>query len=190
MRATLADGALVGVLIDGQAASLISQNADAAIYQLSVTLEEGENLITAIGQYSDTGGDRDEVIESNFRYYALPQITFTSPTDWQTLGPVDSSGAAAGGALNLTGMVERPVTITGTLSSPVVDLQINQQQAEFTNNSFTFNDYFLHEGTNLISATATDSFGRQTTATITVYVDQTAPFVTVNNTFDTITSAN
>lgn len=41
-----------------------------------------------------------------------------------------------------------------------------------------------------VRATATDQFGRQTTATITVYVDQTVPFVTVNNTFERITSAN
>ncbi|MDJ1138797.1 PKD domain-containing protein [Marinicella marina] len=190
VRATLADGALFDVLINGTPANFVTQDEDAAIYRLNVTLNEGDNLIEAVANYSDENGDREEVIEANFSYYDLPIITFTSPLDWQTLGPVDTTGLGAGGALNLSGVVERPVSITGTLSSPVIDLKINQQQASFTNNTFSFDDYFLHEGTNLISATATDEFGRQTTATITVYVDQTAPFVSVANTFERITSAN
>ena len=127
-------------MIDGLPASLVSQNAEAAIYRQSVVLNEGDNLIAAVAQYSDADGDHDETVEANFSYYALPEITFTSPSDWQSLGPVDGTGLSAGGALNLSGVVERPVDITGTLSSPVIDLQINQQQADFTNNSFTFND--------------------------------------------------
>lgn len=45
--------------------------------------------------------------------------------------------------------------------------------------AFTFDRFFLHEGTNLLSAVATDGAGQVGVASRTVYVDQTAPLVTI-----------
>jgi hypothetical protein len=44
---------------------------------------------------------------------------------------------------------------------------------------FRFDNYFLHEGSNLLSAVATDARGRAGTAAILVSVDQTAPILTI-----------
>jgi hypothetical protein len=84
-----------------------------------------------------------------------------------------------GGATDLTGKVERPVTITGQLSKPVVSVSINQQQATLGEGgrSFSFPNFFLREGTNMITAVATDAAGRVSSAAITVNVDQTAPIL-------------
>ena len=69
---------------------------------------------------------------------------------------------------DLTGIVERPVTVTGTVSKPVATVTINQQLATLNGLGFTFNNFFLHEGVNLLTVVATEATGRTATSTITV----------------------
>jgi large repetitive protein len=89
----------------------------------------------------------------------------------------------SGNASNLTGTVDRPITITGTVSKAVTSVNINQQAATLSpdGKSFTFNNFFLREGTSLLSANATDSSGRIGSTNVTVYVDQTAPLLSIEN---------
>ncbi|UXI68190.1 carboxypeptidase-like regulatory domain-containing protein [Tahibacter amnicola] len=144
-----------------------------------VMLQPGENTLTAVAMFAD---GQSRTTTTTLTYDAPPVVTFTSPQDWAALGPVAATGGVTpGGSTDLTGAVQRPVTITGTLNKPVTGVTINQQQAQLSadGRSFTFERYFLHEGTNLLSANATDSHGRTGTAQITVYVDQTAPLLTV-----------
>jgi hypothetical protein len=110
-------------------------------------------------------------------------------------GPaVSVNGApASGNASNLTGTVDRPITITGTVSKSVTSVNINQQSATLSpdGKSFTFNNFFLREGTSLLSANATDSTGRIGSANVTVYVDQTAPLLSIENPVNNaVTSSN
>ena len=114
---------------------------------------------------------------------APPVVAFTSPNDFQTYGPISPTSPR-----DLTGNVERPVTLTGTVSKPfaqITRVMINQQSATLTASSngtqttFSFPNFFLREGTNLVTATATDAGGQIGTASLTLYVDQTAPILTI-----------
>ena len=83
----------------------------------------------------------------------------------------------------ISGNVERPVTITGRLSKPVTSVTINQQQATLEQGglAFSFPRFFLREGTNMITAVATDAKGRIVSSAITVSVDQTAPLINIEH---------
>lgn len=165
-------------------ASLVSQSVEFAEYEVQLTLSQGLN--TLVGQAIFDDGLA--TIETTINYFPLSEVTISSPIDWQTFGAI----AGAGGSLDLTGMVQRPITITGTLgnSSDIVGVQINQQQAVVTGDAFIFEDFFLHEGSNFLNVVATDEFDRETHAQITVYVDQTAPLLSVVGLDDRITSAS
>lgn len=96
-----------------------------------------------------------------------------APADRSTLGAILASSRR-----DLTGNVDRPVTITGTTSKPTGS--VNQQKAVVSGTTWRFDNFFLHEGTNLIS-----------TASATVSVDQTAPFLSVEAPLDNaVTSAD
>ncbi len=184
VRVSTALGTLQSVSIQAISAQVVSQETDFAEFSAQIPLTLGDNTLVATAHYSD----QDSSLQRLVRYIPLPEISITSPTDWQTLGGV----GGAGGALDQSGNVQRPVTITGVLNSManIVDVQINQQQADFDNSSFSFNDFFLHEGSNLINVTALDQYDRQASSQITVYVDQSAPFLSVEGLNNRITSAN
>lgn len=156
-----------------------------------ITLQPGDNAVVARARFDD-----GHVEESTLQltYDAPPRVTLISPQDWQTLGPVaGGNGPVPGGSTDLTGSVERPVVVTGRVSRPVKAVSINQQQAtlDADGQGFRFERFLLHEGTNLISANATDLHGRVGTAQITVYLDQTAPLLTVEGPLDdAVTSAS
>ncbi|AVP97395.1 hypothetical protein C7S18_09395 [Ahniella affigens] len=147
-------------------------------YLDTVALSPGANQITVRVQFRN-GVVRTEQIQVTLT--PAPTVQIDTPRDWETLGPVNPQQPGPGAAANLTGDVQRPVLIQGSTSAPVSRVEINQQQATLSpdGRSFSFPNFFLHEGTNLISATATDTFGRAVSQQITVYVDQTAPVLTV-----------
>ncbi|MBL8297762.1 MAG: hypothetical protein JNN30_05370 [Rhodanobacteraceae bacterium] len=177
------------VLINGEAAEAVSFAQPASEYRRTLTLHPGDNPVVAIARFAD--GSQAQA-STNLTFDTPPNVTIISPVDWQTLGPESGSGPRPGGSINLTGSVERPVAIVGRASKRVVGVQINQQQAvlDADGQGFRFERYLLHEGTNLISVNATDSSGRVGSAQITVYLDQTAPLLTVESPReDALTSA-
>ncbi len=174
---------LQSVYINNIETTVISQNSQFAELEAMIPLAQGDNVIEAVANYTV------ETISTqiNVRYIPVNEITILSPVDWQIFGRVEGSGNSS----NQTGTVERPVTITGTLSSNnIIEVQINQQLADVSGNSFSFTDFFLHEGTNMLNVVATDEYQRQSNAQITVYVDQSAPLLTVSGLEGRVTSSN
>jgi hypothetical protein len=53
--------------------------------------------------------DDEKKLTRTVRYNLQPQVIITEPRDFQIFGPVNGSG----NALNLTGVVERPINVTG-----------------------------------------------------------------------------
>jgi large repetitive protein len=170
------------VTVNGVRGRYRSQVPGGLIYAATVPLVAGTNTLTASATFAD-GSTRTATRAVG--YDAPPVVTITSPRDWETFGPATSINGApvSGNASNLTGLVDRPISITGTVSKAVASVSINQQAATLSpdGKSFAFSNFFLREGTSLLSANATDSTGRIGTANITVFVDQTAPIITVEN---------
>ncbi len=71
---------------------------------------------------------------------------------------------------SVSGNVERPVTITGRSDKPLQSVMINQQAAKITEGGlgFVFNNFYLREGNNMLSAVGTDAQGRKTNTSILV----------------------
>jgi hypothetical protein len=170
----IGDTALTFKSIDASGATTFSGEA---------TLIAGTNTIRAVFEYSD---GQMRTATANVIYDAPPIITITSPTDLTTLGAVNPNSPR-----DLTGNVERPITISGTVSKPISGVTVNQQQAVVNGQSFTFSNFYLREGTNLLTIAATDNGGRIATSSITVFVDQTAPLISIEApTKDAVTSNN
>ena len=169
-----------GVTVNGVALVVQTGQTGHITFTGKVTLAPGLNELRAVATFDD-GEIGNSVI--NVSYDATPLVSITSPQDWQIFGPIVASGAgpSPGGSTDLGGVVERPISVTGTLSKPVSSVSINQQSAQVCPDgmAFTFDRFFLHEGTNLLSAVATDGAGQVGVASRTVYVDQTAPLVTI-----------
>jgi large repetitive protein len=159
-----------------------SQVPGAVTYAALIPLLPGPNTLTASATFAD-GSTRTATRQVT--YDAPPTVTITSPRDWETFGAATSVNGApvSGNATNLTGLVDRPITVTGTTCKAVRSVSINQQAATLASDgkSFSFPNFFLREGTSLLSVNATDSAGRIGTANVTVYVDQTAPLLTIRN---------
>lgn len=161
-------------------------------FSAEILLVPGENPVQATVKFQD--GTEKHLIQSVF-YETAPVIKVTLPADFSVFGALSnqSGSISPGGALNLTGGVERPILITGTTDQPVVSVLVNQQAAAVAADGLSFRlvNFFLHEGTNHLNVAATDSLGNVGSQSITVYVDQTAPILTIVGPFDrSITSAN
>jgi hypothetical protein len=189
VRVVSSRGVPEAVAIGGSAATFTSTAGDDFVYTRRVTLAPGTNTLTA----SATIAGQIREASVTVTYEPLPVVTITSPRDWQAFGPLAAPDAPTpGGARDLTGNVERPVAITGTISRPVASVTINQQGAVLAPDglSFRFEKFLLHEGTNLLGVVATDAHGRVASANRTLYVDQTAPLVTIEGPApDSVTSA-
>jgi large repetitive protein len=157
----------------------VSEGGNVDLYEISTGLNPGANSLRLRVEFED-GTIRE--LTRVVIYDAAPLVTITTPADFSIFGAVPIPNAS-GSARNLTGNVERPVTITGIVSRTVTSVLINQQAAVLSpdRKSFQFANFFLREGTNLISAIATDELGRSGVANRTVYVDQTAPLVTIES---------
>jgi hypothetical protein len=150
----------------------------ATVFTGEASLADGTNTLAVLATYDD---GQTRAASTQVGYDAPPRITITSPQDKAVLGPVNPGANVPGGATNLTGDVQRPVTVTGRLSKPVASVTINQQQAQLSEGglAYSFPNYFLREGANLLTAVATDAQGRVSSAAISVSVDQTAPILNV-----------
>ena len=138
------------VQIDGVDADVESY-AEPRRYYRDLELRPGPNLVRAVVVFED-GTQRKFTRTLNFD--DVPIVTIDEPADFSILGAIGPN--QPGGASNLTGQVERPVTIVGRISRPAEQVLINQQEAtlDAARTGFRFERYFLREGTNLISATA------------------------------------
>lgn len=150
-------------------------DAGLAVYEGQVDLLDGTNTLVATAVFAD-GTTRTAT--TSLAYDAPPRVTITAPVDKTTFGRVVSTSPQ-----DLTGNVERPVVVTGTVSKPVASVSINQQAAALSNGgrSFTFNNFFLHEGMNVLTVVATDAAGRTGTAAMMLSVDQTAPILSIEH---------
>jgi hypothetical protein len=156
-----------------------------AVYVGTVDLQDGVNSLLVRAQFDD-GEVRTATREVTFD--APPRVIVTSPADRAVLGRANATSPG-----DLTGNVERPVTISGRVTKPVVSVQINQQGAQLLagGTEFRFDNYFLREGVNVISVVATDANGRVGSAALTVSVDQTGPILTIEAPLtDAMTSAS
>lgn len=174
------------VQIDGVDADVESY-VEPRRYYRDLELRPGLNQVRAVVMFKD-GTQRTFTRAISFD--DVPIVSIEEPRDFSILGALGAN--QPGGASNLTGQVERPVTIVGSVSRPVEQVLINQQQAtlDAARTGFRFERYFLREGTNLISATARDERGRSGTTNITLYVDQTAPLLNIEGpAANSITSA-
>lgn len=178
------DKAGVGeIVLNGKQMERGATEGRATTFSASVALVPGDNLLTAVARFAD---NRIREASLTLNYDVAPTVTIVAPADRSTLGP-----ALASSPRDLTGNVERPVTISGTTSKPVASVTINQQQAVVSGSSWRFDNFFLHEGTNLVTVVATDAHGRVGTASATVSVDQTAPFLSIEAPLDNaVTSSN
>ncbi|WP_050409524.1 hypothetical protein [Massilia sp. NR 4-1] len=172
----------VGLSVNGIAMSLSGAGLGPQ-YSAMLDLKPGLNQLLLEARFAD-GKSISKTVE--VVYETPPTVSITSPQDRATLGPaVDSSPR------DLTGNVERPLTITGLTNRPMQSVTINQQQATLNGSEFRFDKFFLHEGTNLLTVVATDAHGRTGSASVTVSVDQTAPFLAIEAPLNnSVTSAN
>ena len=167
----------------GTSAGTGSNTTSTPIWSATVPLTAGVNTLTATATFAD---GQTRTATRTITFDAPPVVVFTSPNDFQTFGAINPTSPR-----DLTGNVERPVTLTGTVNKPfaqITRVMINQQSATLTaasnatnstQTSFSFPNFFLREGTNLVTATATDASGQVGSASLTLYVDQTAPMLTV-----------
>ncbi|AVP95699.1 hypothetical protein C7S18_00150 [Ahniella affigens] len=181
VASTPSPGHPLKVRLNGLPPISVREEQGLRIYGRSFALVPGPNTITAEAQFA-SGESR--TLEIPVTYQPVAEVVIDTPLDWSILGPASSPNTpVAGGALDLTGQVARPVIVSGRTSSAVSSVQINQQAAQLSpdGRSFTFPNFFLHEGTNLLNAQAMDAHGRASGTQITVYVDQTAPVLTVES---------
>ncbi len=169
---------VASVLINGEIATTDSDVDRRVYYTREVVLAPGANQINVAVGFSN-GQIRN--LARTVSFDAGPVVSISAPVDFQTLGPDLRAPALPGGALNLTGNVEHPVRVTGSTNRPVVSVEINQQAASLdaAGTTFEFPGFFLHEGSNVLTATAVDAQGRSGSSSVTVYVDHTAPLLAV-----------
>ena len=163
------------ITVNGQALSRASGGGFEAIYSGKAQVPAGDSALLAIASFAD-GQTRQ--VSRQVSFAVPPIIKITSPVDKTILGAANTTSPR-----NLTGNVDRPALITGTVDRPVVSVVVNQQQAELTDGGrgFRFNNFFLHEGNNMLTAVATDAQGRVGMSSIYVSVDQTAPFLNIES---------
>ena len=152
---------------------LRTDSEGATVYSGNATLVDGDNLLTVEATFDD---GQVRTVSRTVNYDAPPRVTITSPIDKSVLGRVNPTSPG-----DLTGNVERPVTITGRISKPAVSVMINQQSAQLLSGGteFRFDNFYLREGMNVVTAVARLADGRVGSAAVTVSVDQTAPILTV-----------
>jgi len=120
-----------------------------------------------LGDNTDSDRDGDGVINISDAYpddptrATLPVVTINSPATLTTVG-------------------SSPIRITGSIDQQVVALTINGITQAATQGNFTV-DVDLEEGHNVIEARIVDAEGLTSTASITVSLDLTPPYLTVDS---------
>ncbi len=119
-----------------------------------VRLEEGVNTIT-VKAVSKAGTSATSSIKVTVDTIP-PKITLTSPKD-QTLTN------------------KKMVTVTGTVDDPLATVKVNNTPVQISKGIFTLSGVNLAEGSNAITATASDRAGNQAKAASIVVVLKTIP---------------
>ena len=91
----------------------------ASTYSAEILLVPGENSVQVTVKFQD--GTEKQLSQSVF-YEAAPVTDVTLPLIFRFFGPLpnQSGSISPGGAVNLTGGVERQILIAGTINQPVV----------------------------------------------------------------------
>ena len=159
-----------GVTCSGGVAATLSGGT----FSCHVTLATGDNLITATA--TDNAGNSADATPIHFVYTPdtqAPTIAFTSPAD----GTITDNPT---------------VTVTGTANDDVAvaSVTVNGVSVPFAGGTWTATVTLTKEGSNPITAVATDGTGKSTTATIQITLDTTAPTVAIASPADGATLAN
>src|SRR6185369_10190394 len=148
----------VSVTVNGIAAA---KNADGSWTAANVPLDQGENVLAAIGR--DSAGNTGHHSVSVSRGTQGPAIILTFPPDpFITNRP----------RVDVTGRVLRPSTVAVTVP-PAQAVSVAVDPA----GTFRLTGAQLQEGTTTITATATDSAGKTTSISTHVIADLTPPLV-------------
>jgi len=94
-----------------------------------------------------------------------PKLTITSPN------PLDLFNT-------------KSITVTGTVDDPNATLTVNGTPTANNNGAFTAQGVILREGSNVVTATGTNSGGAAGTASVNVVLDTTPPIVTIDSPSD------
>jgi len=77
----------------------------------------------------------------------------------------------------------RTISVTGTVDDPQATVKVNGTPATVTDGSFSAS-VTLNEGSNTITATATDAAGNSTPVSVRVTLDTVAPVITISSPSD------
>lgn len=123
-----------------------------------------------IGNNADTDRDGDGVANADDFFpddpnaWSVPTITFTSPATLTTFGA-------------------SPIEVSGTINDPTAILTINGIVVDHAGGTFLAS-VVLEEGHNSIVARAVDAKNKEGSATLSVSLDKTPPYVTIENPTD------
>ena len=121
-----------------------------------------------VGDNTDTDRDNDGVPNDQDPFpldptrSSLPQITITSPQSLMTLGA-------------------SPVTVTGTVDTSAANFTVNGAAVAFDSNGNWSTPVHLEEGYNTIAARMVDAEGIVSTASVSISLDLTPPFLTIES---------
>ena len=151
---------VTGTARDGNGVAALEVNGTAAAlagdrFAASVQLSDGENPIVA--RATDVAGNVAEATVTVVRF-SLPEVAITTPP-------------------TLAYLATTAVDVTGTVSPADAAVSINGVSAEVVDGAFTAHDVPLVEGGNILTATATDSQGHESTDSVSVVRDLTPPHV-------------
>jgi bacillopeptidase F len=130
---------------------------DSGTYAVEVTLQDGENTLTAKASTVQGITDASTPVEVIYDPNA-PELAITNPTN--------------GGKIN-----KETVTVNGTVADEhLQSVTVNGTTAKVENGTYSAR-VLLDEGTNSITVTAQDQAGNHTEQTVQVDVDYTAPVI-------------
>ena len=154
---TVSDANLEAVLVDGGSASV----SDSTFRREGVTLLEGTNTVAVTAR--DRAGNTATATVAVVVDTKPPVLTVTSP--------------APGAALGAT-----PVTVAGTALDPhLASVSVNGAAAVVDGAGRFTVSVPVTEGTNVLVATARDSLGHESTASVSVIKDSSAPVVAITS---------
>ncbi len=131
-------------------------------FNTELTLSEGLNTIKFIA--TDKAGNSSETETTILLDTTPPIVSITSPVNQGTLNA---------SSLTVTG-------ISKDASSGIASVTVNGINAEISGDAYS-TTIQLKEGENQVTVTATDAAGNTGQSTITIYLDTTAPAISINS---------
>ncbi len=135
-------------------------------FTTTLNLLEGNNTITIVA--TDSAGNTGSASTTILLDTAPPVVTISSPVNNTTLNTPS-------------------ITVTGTASdtlSGLSSVSVNGINTQITGETYTVSNIQLTEGSNTITATASDKAGNTATSSITVNLDTTAPVISITSPVD------